>query len=290
MYTATPSPIPATTPATAATVSANPGAVAGSSRERMNRRSLFHRISWSSTATVAVRAGSACGHARTAIPATTPTAALTIRSSRMTSTTSGSTVRGGGADLRDRRSDVRLDGQIAERHDPDRTVGLDDGEASHLQVLHQIDDASDGVGGAGGDEVPTEDLLDGRGIRVPTLGNGADRDIPVRDDARHAFGAGLDHDHVADVVLRHQTRGRGQRRVEGDRLRGSGHHVADLNVAREGPGGHRPAAPSRRSASDPPDRRRARLRRERVPGAETHDRAQQTHGRPSFAPMMSPPT
>jgi len=94
-----------------------------------------------------------------------------------------------------------------------------------------------GSAGGGGDEVPTEDLLDGRGVRIPALRDGADRDIPVRDDARHAFGAGLDHDHVADVLLRHQARGRGQRRVEGDRLRGGRQHVTDLDIAREHAGG-----------------------------------------------------
>src|SRR6266480_6228812 len=184
MYTTTPMPTPATTTASRATESANPVAVAGSSRERMNRRSLRQRISWSLTAAVALRAGSACGHARTAIPPPTPTAALTISRSRMTSTTSGSTIRSGGADLCERRPDVRLDRQIPERHDPDRTIGLDDGQSPHLQVLHQIDHASDGVGGGGGDEVPAEDLLDGRCVRVPTLGDGADRDVPVRDDPR----------------------------------------------------------------------------------------------------------
>src|SRR5438034_7953825 len=214
MYATTPMPTPTITTASNATVSASPVAVAGSIRDRMNRRSLRHRISWSSTAAVAVRAGSACGHARTAIPPATPTAVLTISRSRMASTTSGSTIGGGGADLCERRSDVRLDRQIPERDDPDRTIGLDDGQSPHLQVLHQIDHASDGVGGGGGDEVPAEDLLDGRCVRVPTLGDGADRDVPVRDDPRNAFGAGLDHDHVTDVFLRHQARGRGQRRVE----------------------------------------------------------------------------
>src|SRR6266566_8718263 len=159
MYTTTPMPTPAITTASSATESANPVAVAGSGRERMNRRSLRHRISWSSTAAVAVRAGSACGHARTAIPPATPTAALTITRSRMTSTTCGSTVRGGGADLGERRSDVRLDRQIAERHDPDRTVGLDDGQSPHLQVLPKLDHVPNGVGGVGGDQVPAEDLL-----------------------------------------------------------------------------------------------------------------------------------
>jgi hypothetical protein len=55
MYTTTPMPTPAITTASSATVSADPVAVAGSNRERMNRRSPLQRINWSSTAAVAER-------------------------------------------------------------------------------------------------------------------------------------------------------------------------------------------------------------------------------------------
>src|SRR5436190_12762445 len=183
MYATTPMPIPTTTTASNATVSASPVAVAGSIRERMNRRRRCQRTNWSSTAAVAERAGSACGHARVATPAQTPTEALMISRSRMTNTASDSVVWSGGADLGECRSHVRLDRQVAERHDPDRPVGLDDGQPSDLQVLHELEGPSDGVGRRHGGQVSAEDLFDGRGVRVPAFRDGADRDIPVRDDA-----------------------------------------------------------------------------------------------------------
>src|SRR6266550_4384669 len=275
-------PIPTTTTASNATVSASPVVVAGSIRERMNRRSRRQRINVSSTAAVAERAGSACGQARIAIPAPTPAAALMISRSRMTNTASGSAVRGGGADLGERRSHVRLNRQVAERHDPDRPVGFDDGQPSDLQVLHELEDPSNGVGGGHGGEIPAEDLFDGRGVRIPALSDGADRDIPVRDDARDALGLRLDHDHVPDVPIGHQARGGRQRGAEGHRFRLGRHDVADLGIVGKHPGGPRSIGPARDRVLQSPDRRATHLRSEGVAGAETHDVAEDAHDASSF--------
>ena len=77
------------------------------------------------------------------------------------------------------------------------------------------------VSGIDRHDFAANDILHLGRVGVTALRNGADSDIPVRDDAHEKFRLRFRDEHVADVIVGHHPRRRGKR-VSGVMVRGDG--------------------------------------------------------------------
>src|SRR5205085_2635530 len=110
-------------------------------------------------------------------------------------------VRRGRGDVRQRGVLVLRLGEVAERDHTDRLSVVDYRQPAYVRLLHLLDRVVDRGVRAQRLEVGRRGLTHAC-VRTVPLGDHADDDVAVGDDALHL--AVLDHEHVADVALVHQ--------------------------------------------------------------------------------------